>query len=323
MLVKLGDNGVAVKEIQSLLKQSGFYFGKLDGDFGPLTEDAVKRFQNSKKIKADGVVGPMTYKHLLSTLDTDRQGYSPNIPDTDDKLQYLGKYTTKEGLIIDRAYLDTNEYVQDYGIIKPKNLFIHHTAGWDNPYNTINAWNRDDRGRVATQYVIGGLNIKGDSKYNGTVVECFPDGYIGWHLGKVGNFNASKYAVGIEMNNFGYAKLIDGKFYNYVNIEIPADQIVDLGYNFRGYRYWHKYSDEQIESLRKLILHIKDIYPSIDVSKGLLHELETKEPAKAFEFNSDAYNAKVYGLWTHTNVRKDKFDCFPQKELVDMLKSLK
>ena len=42
----------------------------------------------------------------------------------------------------------------------------------------------------------------------------------------------------------------------------------------------------------------------------------------AFEFNDDAYNAKQFGLWTHTNVRKDKFDCFPQPELVEMLKNL-
>ena len=45
-------------------------------------------------------------------------------------------------------------------------------------------------------------------------------------------------------------------------------------------------------------------------------------PKDAFEFNADAYNAKKHGLWTHTNVRKDKFDCFPQPELVDMLKNL-
>ena len=46
------------------------------------------------------------------------------------------------------------------------------------------------------------------------------------------------------------------------------------------------------------------------------------DPADAFEFNSDAYNAKQFGLWTHTNVRKDKFDCFPQEELVNMLRDL-
>ena len=44
--------------------------------------------------------------------------------------------------------------------------------------------------------------------------------------------------------------------------------------------------------------------------------------ADAFEWNADAYYGKVKGLWTHTNTRKDKFDMFPQPELLDMLISL-
>ena len=42
----------------------------------------------------------------------------------------------------------------------------------------------------------------------------------------------------------------------------------------------------------------------------------------AFEFNEDAFYGKVKGLLTHTNTRKDKFDMFPQDELIDMLVSL-
>jgi len=30
----------------------------------------------------------------------------------------------------------------------------------------------------------------------------------------------------------------------------------------------------------------------------------------------------VKGLWTHTNTRKDKFDMFPQDELLNMLTNL-
>ena len=40
-----------------------------------------------------------------------------------------------------------------------------------------------------------------------------------------------------------------------------------------------------------------------------------------FEFNEDAFYGKIKGMWTHTNTRKDKFDMFPQQELLDMLVS--
>jgi len=314
-LVKIGSKGDSVKEIQKALGIAA------DGIFGSGTESHVKEFQTKNGLTSDGVVGRKTLEALgILDADTDMNGSAK--PDTDNKLNYLGTYETKGGLTIDRAYMDEDEYVRDYGKIEPLGFFIHHTAGWDNPYNVINSWNRDTRGRVGTQYCIGGSNIKGKTKYDGVVVECFPDNYLGWHLGKVGKFAISKYSGGVELNNFGYLTQKNGKFYNYVNVEVPAQYVCDLGYEFRGYRYWHEYSQKQIESLRLLLHHLQDIYPKMDLLNGipkLLHE--GVEPKDAFEFNKDAYNAKQFGLWSHTSVRKDKFDCFPQKELVKMLKN--
>ena len=43
---------------------------------------------------------------------------------------------------------------------------------------------------------------------------------------------------------------------------------------------------------------------------------------KGFDFQEDAYYGKVEGLLTHTNVRKDKWDCYPHPDFVDMIMSL-
>lgn len=326
MVLRRGSKNInGVKELQTSLKSKGFYNGRIDGDFGPNTERAVKLFQKSKRIKADGIVGNTTYKYLVD-MQSDRADTTTNnripINDKDNIVERLGSYITRYGLEIDMAYLDSDEYVRDYGKLNPKNLFLHHTAGWDNPYRVIESWNEDRRGRVGTQYVIGGQSVKGDRDYDGVVVECLPNNYIAWHLGKVGNFNISKYSVGIELTNFGYLKKKNGKFYTHSNTEVHPSQVCDLGYEFKGFQYWHKYSDYQIESLRLLILHIQEIYPRINIYRGLLEELQTKTPAEAFAFNRDAYWGKIYGMWTHTNVRKGKFDCFPQPELINMLKTL-
>lgn len=325
IMLKKGDTGSEVKEVQQMLSITA------DGIFGSGTESAVKSFQSKNGLTADGIVGPKTYETLVNETmgidaDTDRTGFDDS-DDRDDKLNYLGSYTTEDGLKIDRAYLDGNEYVKDYGKIEPENFFIHHTAGWNNPYNTINNWNRDDRGRVATQYCIGGTSVKlgsyGDDKYNGKVVECFPDNYIGWHLGKVGNFDMSKYSSAVEVNNFGYVTKKGDKYYNYVNGEVPESMVCDLGYEFRGHQYWHAYTDEQIESLRLLIKHVHKIYPTINITAGIPQLLKDGvHPKDAFDFNDDAYYGRVKGLWSHTSTRKDKFDMSPQPNLVDMLKNL-
>ncbi|MDP6388249.1 MAG: hypothetical protein QGG63_03200, partial [Candidatus Pacebacteria bacterium] len=75
-----------------------------------------------------------------------------------------------------------------------------------------------------------------------------------------------------------------------------------------------------IETLKLFILWIAE-RDSIDIRDGLVAEIKQKG-VKAFEFNEDAYNGKIKGMWTHTSTRKDKFDLFPQPNLIDMLRSL-
>jgi hypothetical protein len=50
------------------------------------------------------------------------------------------------------------------------------------------------------------------------------------------------------------------KFYNYVNREIAANEVCELVKPHRGYKYYHNYTDAQIESTRQLLLYWKEIY---------------------------------------------------------------
>lgn len=61
----------SVEEIQAALKNAGLYSGSVDGKVGPKTKQAIEDFQKANGLKADGVVGPMTWgvlsKHLSSS----------------------------------------------------------------------------------------------------------------------------------------------------------------------------------------------------------------------------------------------------------------
>ncbi|MBW4510306.1 MAG: peptidoglycan-binding protein [Scytonematopsis contorta HA4267-MV1] len=59
-----GDEGEKVKVLQERLRVAGFYYGNATGVFGPITEEAVKRFQEAYKLRADGIVGPGTDRKL-------------------------------------------------------------------------------------------------------------------------------------------------------------------------------------------------------------------------------------------------------------------
>lgn len=67
-----GSSGELVSEMQSRLKEWGYYSGEVDGIFGSETEEAVKAFQRKNGLEADGRVGPATLTAL--GLPTGQQG---------------------------------------------------------------------------------------------------------------------------------------------------------------------------------------------------------------------------------------------------------
>ncbi len=61
--LRKGDNNLAVNDLQTLLNRSGASLG-VDGDFGRKTDRALRDFQTANNLKADGVVGPATFRAL-------------------------------------------------------------------------------------------------------------------------------------------------------------------------------------------------------------------------------------------------------------------
>lgn len=67
--LRKGDKGSYVTMLQTTLLQRGYDLGKYgaDGDFGNLTEAAVKQFQQDWGLLSDGIVGPQTWDKIQNT----------------------------------------------------------------------------------------------------------------------------------------------------------------------------------------------------------------------------------------------------------------
>ena len=63
-LYKKGSTGDVVAQIQTRLKNWGYYFGTVDGVYGSKTEEAVRFFQRRNGLSADGQVGNLTLAAL-------------------------------------------------------------------------------------------------------------------------------------------------------------------------------------------------------------------------------------------------------------------
>lgn len=59
---------LSVRQIQTALKNAGFYKGPIDGKMGPRTKEALKDFQKSNGLTSDGIAGKQTCAKLTMYL---------------------------------------------------------------------------------------------------------------------------------------------------------------------------------------------------------------------------------------------------------------
>jgi N-acetyl-anhydromuramyl-L-alanine amidase AmpD len=208
---------------------------------------------------------------------------------------------------IKQVRLKDNQYFAEES---PKTqIYLHHTAGNGNAEGVSRYWNGNDS-RIATAFIIG---------ENGTIVQCFSSKHWAWHLGidqedfarngaKYSNLN--KLSVGIEVCNWGYLKKKGDKYYNYAGGVVNPSYVTELETPYKGYKYWYKYSDAQIESLRQLVEYLCDTY---DIPKEYRSEI--------WAIDKEAFKGSK-GIFTHNSVRKDKSDMYPCPRVIEMLENL-
>lgn len=66
-VLKRGSKGDAVRALQQRLADAGLYKGKIDGDYGRRTQDAVRAYQMRYGLAADGIAGRETQRSLAAT----------------------------------------------------------------------------------------------------------------------------------------------------------------------------------------------------------------------------------------------------------------
>lgn len=200
-------------------------------------------------------------------------------------------------------------------------IYLHHTAGNSNPFGVVEDWARNPE-RIATAFIIGGKPPKGITQwYDGQIVQAFSSKYWAHHLGIKATaipprskppMDIARGSIGIEICNWGFlTRRPDGQFINYAGGIMKQDEVFDLGYNYRGYRFWHDYTDAQLQATRDLLIFLGDRWKIPLTFKG----------PEIFDICNRAFMGEP-GVWTHTSVRRDKTDCYPHPKLIDMLKSL-
>ena len=225
-MIQKGTKGNDVIALQQQLNAKG---AKLvcDGDFGAVTESALKAYQKKNLSPETGVYDEETMA-CLNPLVLPCAKFYP---------------------------LPRSEYKRT--VTEKKGVCIHHTAGGPKAKNVVDVWAKDDRKNVATHFVVGA---------DGEILQCIPlqcwshqalMDRVGLH--SMNTIINSQY-IGIEICNWGYLELKDGVFYNYCDRVVPNDQVVKLDKPFCDHIYWHKYTDAQVVAVRLILAQLKEMY---------------------------------------------------------------
>ena len=206
---------------------------------------------------------------------------------------------------------------------KKEQLLLHHTVSGPGKEGDIATW-------IKHKYNVGTCIIVAR---DGTPWQLFSSKYWAYHIG-AGDHDQDRRSIGIEIDNWGGLKPGTGslkmyphshkylryfwrnpvltntrKYYaHYGNaVDVPMEYYPE---GYRGYNYFEKYTNAQIETVGELLLYWRDRYEiPLDYSNTM------------WDVSSRA-RAGSPGVWSHTSFRTDKSDVHPQPELIDMLKTI-
>lgn len=176
-----------------------------------------------------------------------------------------------------------------------KQIVLHHTVSGPSAKNVMAGWAKTPA-RIGTAFIIDGIGI---------IHQCFSSSHWAHHLGTKhkNNTTLNQQSIGIEICSWGGLIKKGYKFYSTTGTEIPIDEVIDYGNDWRGFRYFQKYKPEQLESLKLLVLYLCERYnipPNFNMD--------------IWEINQKAL-VGMRGIYTHVSYRKDKSDCHPEPSL--------
>lgn len=297
-MITLGDKGPEVSQLQKYLSMLGYDL-IIDGHFGNRTLRSLKAFQKKYGLLVDGVAGPKT----LLTLKAAQKRTS--------KEEKEVKYGKNYGdLDVDVNNNQPSEQYLKQTTSKNK-IFIHHTVSGPDAKGVIKYWDKNVE-RVSTAFIVSGRGSE-----DGKIYEAFNPDYWSYHLGVKGSKGKfDRNSIGIEICSWGRLNKKGEKFFNVYGDEVSVDEVYTLDTPWRGDLYYHAYSDKQLQSLEKLLLWIIKEYkiPVQDINFD----------KEWVEYNNNLISGKEFsGIFTHSNVRADKQDTYPDSRLFEMLNRIK
>jgi N-acetylmuramoyl-L-alanine amidase len=178
------------------------------------------------------------------------------------------------------------------GVLKPRFVVLHYTAGRDTDSAVRSLCARKPRGNASAHIVLG---------RDGRIVQLAPFNVVTWHAGVshwAGLNGLNPFAIGIEMDNAGLLHREGDRCVAWFGKPYPDNEVLVAEHRHGGgVRHWHAYTEVQIERALELCealaahYGIEDILGHEDIARG-----RKVDPGPAFPL--DAVRSRALGRGT-------------------------
>ena len=252
-------------------------------------ERKVKQFQRNHDLKADGMVGPTTYRRLLLWKETYREGHFPK--------GVLVRGEHKE-FVCDRFKIDllnSSCYRKVSYERKPKMIVTH----WDVCTSADSCKRVLEKRSISTHFVIDN---------DGTIVQLVDTNNIAWHAR-----GANNHSIGIDVSNAYYTKY--NSKYERMGFD-PRPILTDSKVHGRKLKAHLGYYKEQISAYTDLIDYLTQLY---DIP---LEYPKNHDGSLCTTVYDPAVKGRFKGVINHYNLTKNKIDTAGLK-LDEIISSIK
>jgi N-acetylmuramoyl-L-alanine amidase len=195
------------------------------------------------------------------------------------------------------------------GIIKPKYLVIHYTAGRSAERSVATLTNR--KRKASAHLVIG---------RDGSVTQLVPFNKKAWHAGKSewkGLTGLNAHSIGIELDNPGFLhKDESGGWRTWFGTSVDAKNVIIARHKNGGkLKGWHIYSEAQMDKLEEISELLFEKYGLEDViGHDDIRPKGKSDPGPAF--NMKSFRAQLIGRDTEDDEDDDDSDEIDVPEFV-------
>ena len=253
---------------------------------------AIKKWQRSRQLKADGLCGPSTFRRLWTERQAEIDNYKPESKHFSNYLVYNGDFFPidwdKFVLWSEKGGLETppgNYY--DYSGRPRRNIryFVNH---WDVCLNSKSCQNVLNRRGASVHFLIDN---------DGTIYQTMDMQHAAWHAG---SSRTNRPSIGVEISNAYYPKY-QNWYKKHGFGERPL--IDDAWVHGEKLEPFTGFYPEQLKAL-------KTLWQAIHNATGIPYETLTNQFGKtSTKYEQSVAYGKFSGFVSHYHVSKTKIDC--------------